>query len=421
MDVLTDIDEKTAHIRAKKDRLRERIARIQDEVDALAAEERTLNSRRNTLSPLCRLPSEVLCHVLRAAAHSGYRHAAGYRRPEEFGDLRLLYGAATNWTRVTSICAHIRHVAVSWPVLWTRIDLGWDPSWVQLCIARASSLPISLNLHEDLGVNYSLYMHLLLHRAQELTIHNLSTFVHNSVVLAYLQQPLPNLRSLCLSPGRDRQHYLSLQFLGRATSSLTHLALWKITLDAAVPIHLSFPSLLFLDFQGAADGSDQASRLLQLLARCPRLQHLYLEDVGLDCARTDAKHALLHLPDLMSLSIYDSIEGIMAGISLLPAPSDSYRFSLEGADYTNVAAHVALWEKVAALAHVDLALASDCVRTAADDSGGVYPVFEAEQVAPRVTMTYESYEPSDGWNALVHGLAQKGLVFGGLLTTTSWP
>ncbi|KAI0055567.1 hypothetical protein BV25DRAFT_1783242, partial [Artomyces pyxidatus] len=91
----------------------------------MAAALNSLDVHINALSPISRLPSEILAHIfLYCAAESTTWWKNGIWK---------------GWAAVTHVCRWWRHVALGNPRLWRHIDLPLSKPWAQEMISRAKS------------------------------------------------------------------------------------------------------------------------------------------------------------------------------------------------------------------------------------------------------------------------------------------
>jgi F-box-like len=107
-----------------------RIAALEREIIALKAE-------RNSISPIARLPPEILSRIFIAFAHLG-------QEPRSVASSS--YYSATcvrtvQWSVLTEVSQHWRDVALGCPQLWSRI--GFHKSgWAQLMLERSKDAPL---------------------------------------------------------------------------------------------------------------------------------------------------------------------------------------------------------------------------------------------------------------------------------------
>jgi hypothetical protein len=113
-------------------RVTEPDAQIAEEDDhgqeLVTAERRALRVARNALTPLCRLPADVLIEIAR----------------------NLFLPVPFEWTdkldyNMVNVCSLVRRIIIDTSVLWTYIDLRRGLSWCMLCVQRAGSAALSLS------------------------------------------------------------------------------------------------------------------------------------------------------------------------------------------------------------------------------------------------------------------------------------
>ncbi|EIM84228.1 uncharacterized protein STEHIDRAFT_123077 [Stereum hirsutum FP-91666 SS1] len=94
-------------------------------------------ARRNSLSPICRLPSEILSRC--------FLWLTFMDEPK-----RSPYGVITSsssklgWMRVLGVCDHFRQVALADPRLWTRITFHAGPQWAAKMVSCSKAAPLLL-------------------------------------------------------------------------------------------------------------------------------------------------------------------------------------------------------------------------------------------------------------------------------------
>jgi hypothetical protein len=252
------------------DRLDHEIALVQEEVDKLQAHLRQLRARRNAHAPLCRLPPEILAHVmdiLGVYASKAFRALA-------FPD-RCSYeegSGVAGWTHLMGTCIRMRSIVLNTPGLWTDVDLNRSYEWLQMCIRNSHSLPLTLCYDEYLlpspecectkdndtvwggGLPRWLNKNIdeALPRASSANIllqshHDVASYIEN----ALCKTSLPYLRSLTCVVDDNRENprsslYEWCGFLSGA-SRLTHLTLagMKIPVEG-----LCLPALVHLEWRG---------------------------------------------------------------------------------------------------------------------------------------------------------------------------
>jgi hypothetical protein len=95
---------------------------------------------RNNLTPLCRIPNEVLVQILL------HTQTSPIREPQHAYHARFCnFAYNERWHDITLACIHMYETATSTPELWTYVDLAWPPSRVTSYLSRSKSLSLMLN------------------------------------------------------------------------------------------------------------------------------------------------------------------------------------------------------------------------------------------------------------------------------------
>ena len=110
---------------------------FQQELDILQAKLHALRTTRNTLSPVNRLPPEVLGDVFVALVRSYAEHE--YCDPS----LRFDVSKTFQWIVVTTVCRHWHRIALSTPEVWSFIPLQ-DTWWhiLDQPLRRSANAPL---------------------------------------------------------------------------------------------------------------------------------------------------------------------------------------------------------------------------------------------------------------------------------------
>ena len=88
---------------------------IDREIARLKESIRALKSPRNELSPISRLPAEILCNIFSLIEDNIFSSG---RSPK-------------SWTNFSRVSQHWRSTALSAPELWSKIPLSYPRRWVQ--------------------------------------------------------------------------------------------------------------------------------------------------------------------------------------------------------------------------------------------------------------------------------------------------
>ncbi|KAI0794149.1 hypothetical protein C8Q74DRAFT_559995 [Fomes fomentarius] len=149
-----------------------------------------LKTRLNSLTPICRLPSELLALVF--VTYVDDLHHTAYSRA------RLM----KTWITVTHVCRHWRAVALSTPRLWSYIYAS-NPSVCSELIVRSKSSPLFVDI-------------LLSHYDDDMSTVDLISGELPRIQQLVVAAPTRKIQSLCGAIGRtmDQLQHLSLSSLG---------------------------------------------------------------------------------------------------------------------------------------------------------------------------------------------------------------
>jgi hypothetical protein len=98
------------------------IARLEENI-------RALKSHRNELSPISRLPVEILCNIFSFIVND-----------------RNIYSCPKSWTNFSQVSQHWRSTALGAPELWTEIPLSY-PRWAQEMLIRSKMANLTIRSH----------------------------------------------------------------------------------------------------------------------------------------------------------------------------------------------------------------------------------------------------------------------------------
>jgi hypothetical protein len=113
---------------------------IETEIARLQAQVMTLKKTRNGLTPLCRLPVEILGRIFVQTQAPAQRKPFTYGRDPKLHD----FGCHQDWEIAISICSHVYRVCMTTPELWAYVDLSWPTSKIEVYTARACDLDLTL-------------------------------------------------------------------------------------------------------------------------------------------------------------------------------------------------------------------------------------------------------------------------------------
>jgi hypothetical protein len=255
------------------------LARLASLILELQQRQLALRQRRNSLTALYRLPTDILLRIISTLTHLE-------SSPWFFEEFEPRFGSLTSsrfynitnhrpprfvgcaWAQVTHVCAHIRHVSLRSPSLWRDIEFNTHP-WEMMCLERSRSVPISATIRHGGDFDQSQF------DAASQRIRHLSIYNSDLVVDAILNSNLPLLERLHCSKG-SRPFTLMKSFLGGHTSNLTSLTLTWGVLSESVP---AFPALAHLHLSNL-QVENSFDTLFKLLGQTPELIKLSLVDLS---------------------------------------------------------------------------------------------------------------------------------------------
>lgn len=262
---------------------------IQSDIDAYTRAIIDLKSRLNTLTPIGRLPPEVLSEILVCGVmNDDSRHTAKY-------DYNRL-----PWIRLAHVCHHFRAVALSTPQFWSYLRLTKSQVFAEL-LTRSKAAPLHIKARVDSGTNGAdriLALEMLLHhshRIRELHIEGPAKLVQAFCLKTLF--PFDALEMLELTTPSDQQTYISDYEMGLPAGPilaspvvpprLRHLKLYKIPFRWDDLIFTS-PALRTIAIAGSSGRNNRGALLpdagsfdllLHALAVvAPRLEVLDIED-----------------------------------------------------------------------------------------------------------------------------------------------
>jgi hypothetical protein len=284
-------------------------------LDVIPEEEIIRLKEQNTLSPLCRMPDEIIVHIVQALQvlqkpkHRFQRR--GYSRISSFHE----------WTKVMLVCTRLRDVLVHTPELWAFYHSQWPKSLQDLYLSRARNRPLNtyLALCDTAEATAAIP---LFRRSAVVFLHfdnndGQNGVEHYSIIL---NLDAPNLRLLC-ADGRRCKPELAL--LSSHMARFAHLS--ELTLSRTyVGSHCLFPQSLRILYLHRADIPLHVGRLGDLFRHLYLLEHLEFRKIShyhdlLDPAPIE--FTPIPLPQLRCLIIDDcSLEFVSAVAQVITPP-----------------------------------------------------------------------------------------------------
>ncbi|TFK67126.1 hypothetical protein BDN72DRAFT_961243 [Pluteus cervinus] len=263
-------------------------AKIHDFEEAILA----LKRERNTLSPICRLPYDILASI--------------FQRVAEDGVLDLPWIKA-----LTHVCSHWRTVALNFPMLWTEINFKCsDLVLAKLDRSQSALLSVQYRVERRKPENkldslISALRHL--HRIQDLGLAMPASWFESGV-LDTLSFPAPALEKCFIHVSQPKSpqqpHWIDLpDDMFPSFSHLTSLQLRHCIFDWTDLINL--PRLTTLDVADPGDVQVTSDSLLHILKQLPLLQSLRLVKCLPPPASTTIPNPTLTLDHLTTVDITD--------------------------------------------------------------------------------------------------------------------
>jgi hypothetical protein len=105
-----------------------------DTVELVAVPSELLSERRkaNLMTPICRLPDELLVAIIRDLQNKHHRS-----KGEHDSDFFDFDDYDSSWVQMTWVCHCIRDLVLNSPELWTRVDSQQSEQWNVLVVSRA--------------------------------------------------------------------------------------------------------------------------------------------------------------------------------------------------------------------------------------------------------------------------------------------
>ena len=128
-------DTNTSCSESAGDPLDEMLSIIDREIARLQESIRVLKSRRNELSTISRLPTEILCKIFSLVEDN----ILSSSRSPKF------------WINFSQVSQHWRSVALSAPELWTKIPLSLPRRWVQERLIRSKMAKLTIGYRYSFG------------------------------------------------------------------------------------------------------------------------------------------------------------------------------------------------------------------------------------------------------------------------------
>ncbi|KAF8806752.1 hypothetical protein BYT27DRAFT_7190405 [Phlegmacium glaucopus] len=281
------------------------IARLKESI-------RSLKSRRNELSPICRLPPEILCKIFSFIEN---RTMVQSRRPEA-------------WISFSRVSQQWRSLALSAPELWTNIPFKY-PRWAEEMLARSkmAKLAIQVDLTYQ-STNPKVLDPIRLCLSQMTRLEEIHVFGALGSTLQQLFQDIPKsapqlhtLRINNASPPTGPAFTIQEDFLSDAERlRCVHLTKCKIGWDSRL---LTGLTRLTLHDSLKDHSSSSILQFLHALQRMPALTDLDLEDSIPHDSGELSTYPVADLPCLRVLRMSLGVGPMTAALRHITFPSEA--------------------------------------------------------------------------------------------------
>ena len=274
------------------------IARLEERI-------RTLKSRRNGLSPISRLPPEILCNIF-----SLIEDVFSSNRSPKF------------WTNFSQVSHHWRSTALSAPELWTKIPVNLPCRWIQERLIRSKMAKLTIRSGPSFlasipktttieAVRSCLYR---MNRIEELQLTaNAKTL---EKIFRDLPKSAPQLHTLCI--GGATTFSVHEDFLHDAERlRRVELTNCKISLESRL---LTGLTRLSLQDSLKANSGSSIIQLLNALQRMPALTNLYLINSIPGDSKGSSTYPVVDLPCLRKLHISSGVGALTTFLCHITVP-----------------------------------------------------------------------------------------------------
>jgi hypothetical protein len=275
------------------------IARLEESI-------RALKSRRNELSPISRLPVEILCNIFSLIVN--------------VGNIYCFCRSPKSWTNFSQVSQHWRSTALSAPDLWTEILVGY-PRWAQEMLTRSkmANLTIRFDFSSDTSntaietVRSCLYE---MNRVEALIIFT-SGLMLLEEIFRDLPKSAPQLHTLrIISQSFHSACSIHEDFLyDTERLQCVELANCKISWDSRL-----LTGLTRLHLEDSWEANSSITQVLHALQRMPALTELRLKDSILDDSEGPSTYPVVDLPCLRVLNISSGVGALTTFLRHITIP-----------------------------------------------------------------------------------------------------
>jgi F-box-like len=287
------------------DPLEEARSIIDRKISRLEESIRALKSRRNELSLISRLPTEILCNIFKFSLID-----CQTPRPE-------------SWTNFSQVSRLWRSSALSEPELWTNIPLSY-PRWTQEMLIRSKKAKLTIQLDLLLGKSKTktiietarscLYE---MNRVEEIELSAMLGGILDELFRDLPNKSAPQLHTLCIRMFSRTAFSIHEDFL-YDTERLQRVELinCKISWDSRLLTGLTRLTLK----NSLKANSSTIIQVLHALRRMPALTHLDLNDSIPGGLEGPSTYAVVDLPCLRVLNILSDVGALTAFLRHISFP-----------------------------------------------------------------------------------------------------
>ncbi|KAI0312038.1 hypothetical protein OF83DRAFT_1177015 [Amylostereum chailletii] len=312
---------------------------VQDELAALQKATRLVGSRWNELTPICRLPQEVLAYIF----HLHVIEAQNSENPEPY--LFKLRGTDIHWVvQLTHVCRLWRHLALSLASIWTDVTFTAGVRWAREMLERSKTAPVNMKLEEltpcdwlDGPDPHRMYKRASLIPAHLHHIRSLNAWgclcdVERVITSLVASAPVMEKLDIIVNKhsnaliGADRSIVLGPDFLSEDAPRLRFVRLRGCVVPWTSPLLTDLAYLeLSLDHRYPAVSLSLGSTadLIQVLQSMPGLDSLKLENCFPRDLASHRTSTIINLPILTKLGVSGTVGECSALLRLLDTPSST--------------------------------------------------------------------------------------------------
>ena len=279
------MDETRSIIDRDIDRLQGSIRNLEDSIQAL-------KSRRNALSPISRLPVEILCNIF---------------------SLSILCSPVCpeSWTNFSQVSHHWRSLALGAPELWTNIPLRYS-CWAQEMLIRSKRAKLTIRSEISFATPQKKTIETTrsclyeMNRVEAIDIFcGISPLILEEI-FRDLPKSAPQLRTLCIKSCYPGTPFLIGEDFLDDTERLQHVDLLNCKISWGSRL-LTGLTRLTLEIWNSSKANSSINQFLHALQRMPALTELCLKDSIPDDSEGLSTYPVVDLPCLRLLNISSGV------------------------------------------------------------------------------------------------------------------